>query len=65
MTGLLRDGSCTWISNEGADVLPGVTASGPPLPPGLRTFVLGVEGQAVAWTHGHGRSMTWLGGQAS
>ena len=25
------------------------------------TFVLGVDGRAVAWTHGHGRSMTWLG----
>jgi hypothetical protein len=61
VTGLVRAGTCTWVSNEGADVLPAVTATGPPVPPGLRTFVLGVDGRARAWTHAHGASMTWLG----
>jgi hypothetical protein len=60
MAGLGRDGRCHWVSNEGKGVLPAVTASGPPVPADLATFVLGLDGRAVAWTHGHGRSMTWL-----
>ena len=61
MTGLVDAGRCHWVSNEGSDVLPEVTASGPEVPPALKTFVLGVDGRAVAWTHGHGRTMTWFG----
>ena len=61
VSGLVADGRCTWVSNEGAEVLPGVTATGPPVPTGTPTFVLGVDGRARAWTHGHGSSMTWLG----
>lgn len=61
MTGLVDEGRCRWISNEGAHVLPRVAATGPTPPP--RSFVLGLDGRAVAWTHGHGRSMTWFGGQ--
>ena len=64
MTGLVGEGRCRWVSNEGKNVLPRVTASGPDVPPDLSTFVLGVDGRAVAWTHGHGRSMTWFGGEA-
>jgi hypothetical protein len=60
MADLVAQGRCHWVSNEGKDVLPGVTATGPPVPEETRTFVLGVDGRAVAWTHGHGRSMTWL-----
>ena len=65
MTGLVADGACHWVSNEGARVLPRVTATAParagtpegaPLP-----FVLGLDGRAVAWTHGHGRAMAWFG----
>jgi len=59
--GLVADGACRWVSNEGSEVLPGVTATGPDLPDGSASFVLGMDGQAVAWTHGHGASMTWLG----
>ena len=44
-------------------MLPEIAATGPELPEDLMTFVLGVDGQAVAWTHGHGRSMRWLLGQ--
>lgn len=56
---LVSAGACRWISNESATVLPSVTAAGPPVPAGHQTFVLGVDGRAVAWTHGHGRSMRW------
>lgn len=60
MTGLVAADRCHWVSNEGRNVLPGVTATGPAAPDELAAFVLGVDGRAVAWTHGHGRSMTWL-----
>lgn len=60
MTGLVADGSCHWVSNEAAGVLPRVAATGPASPDPRSGFVLGVDGRAVAWTHGHGRSMTWL-----
>lgn len=56
---LVAAGACHWISNESATVLPSVTGTGPVVPPGHQTFVLGVDGRAVAWTHGHGRSMRW------
>lgn len=60
MTILVDQGACHWVSNEGKRVLPRITATGPPVPDDLATFVLGIDGQAVAWTHGHGRSMSWL-----
>lgn len=61
MTGLVAAGRCHWVSNEGKRVLPDVTATGPAVPDEQPTFVLGVDGRAVAWTQGHGRSMTWFG----
>lgn len=60
MTELVAEGACHWISNEGKQVLPEVTATGPTVPEQLSTFVLGVDGQARAWTHGHGASMRML-----
>jgi len=60
VTGLVAEGRCHWVSNEGKGVLHEVTATGPEVPEELTTFVLGIDGRAVAWTHGHGRSMTWL-----
>ena len=62
MSGLVRADVCSWVSNEAPEVLPGVAASGPPVPSGAATFVLGVDGRARAWTHGHGSSLTWLAG---
>jgi hypothetical protein len=59
MTGLVATGACHWVSNEAPNVLPDVTATGPHPPPGA-TFVLGIDGRMVGWTHGHGRSLTWL-----
>lgn len=61
MRQLVAEGACHWISNEGKNVLPSVTATGPRIPPEQATFVLGLDGEAVAHTHGHGRSMRWLG----
>ena len=60
MAGLVADGACRWVSNEGPRVLPGVAATGPAMPDGASLFVLGLDGRAVAWTHGHGSAMTWL-----
>ena len=60
MTDLVERRRCHWVSNEGPRVLPQVSASGPSAPDGQASFVMGVDGQMVAWTHGHGRSMTWL-----
>lgn len=57
---LVAVGLCHWVSNEAKNVLPAVTATGPPVPEHHPTFVLGIDGQAVAWTHGHGRSLRWL-----
>ncbi len=56
---LVDDGACDWISNESKDVLPSITSTGPRPGPDQDTFVLGVNGTAVAWTHGHGRTMDW------
>lgn len=61
MTGLVERGRCHWVSNEGERVLPRVSATGPIPPQESPTFVLGIDGRAVAWTHGHGRSLTWFG----
>ena len=60
MTTLVGAGRCHWISNEAPQVLPEVTATGPDLPDDHPAFVLGVDGRAVAWTHGHGASMRVL-----
>ncbi|MDI6910711.1 DUF2332 domain-containing protein [Nocardioides sp.] len=60
MTGLVAAGRCHWVSNEGPRVLPAVTETGPEVPEDEHGFVLGVDGRAVARTHGHGRSLRWL-----
>ncbi len=57
MTSLVSAGRCHWVSNEAPQVLPEVTATGPDLPAERPAFVLGVDGRAVAWTHGHGATM--------
>ena len=44
MTGLVADGRCVWVSNEGPRVLPRVAATGPAPEPGP-WFVLGVDGR--------------------
>ncbi|UUW89666.1 DUF2332 domain-containing protein [Pimelobacter simplex] len=59
--GLVADGACHWVSNEAPQVLPSVTRTGPPIPECHPTFVLGIDGQMVAQTHGHGRALRWVG----
>jgi len=58
MTGLVAAGACHWVSNEGVRVLPRL-APAEPGPPDL--LVLAVDGRPVARTHGHGRTLHWLG----
>ncbi len=60
MTGLVADGRCHWVSNEGPRVLADLTATGAAMPDDVRGFVLGVDGRAVAWAHGHGRWLRWF-----
>ncbi|HEX6249102.1 MAG TPA: DUF2332 domain-containing protein [Nocardioidaceae bacterium] len=57
MADLVGRGGCHWVSNEGPQVLPSVAVPGR-APAGM--FVLGVDGRAVAWAHGHGRALSWL-----
>ena len=59
MLARVAEGRCRWISNEGPRVLPRVSATGPAAP--ADRFVLALDGRAVAWTHGHGRSLFWVG----
>jgi hypothetical protein len=57
---LVADGACRWISNEGPQVLPEVTRTGPAVPESSGRFVLGLDGRVVARTHGHGHAIEWL-----
>ena len=57
MTGLVAQGRCRWISNEGRRVLPAVTGDRE-VPSGR--FVTALDGVPVAWSHGHGHAIDWL-----
>ena len=59
MTQLVSRGACHWVSNEGLSVLPRITSTAPGSPAPGTDFVLGVDGRAVAWTHGHGSVADW------
>ena len=58
MSGLVADGRCHWVSNEGPRVLPELVPPDVPIPFGR--FVLAVDGRPVALTHGHGHELDWL-----
>ncbi len=58
MTGLVEEGRCRWVSNEGPGVLPDVTGD-LAVPPGR--FVTALDGVPVALSHGHGHAVDWLG----
>ena len=58
MSGLVAEGRCHWVSNEGPRVLPGLVPQGVDVPFGR--FVLAVDGRPVALTHGHGAELDWL-----
>ncbi len=59
-------GTCRWVSNESPRVLPRVLTGtvGELVTPPVGRFVLGLDGRGLAWTHGHGRSMSWWSGGA-
>jgi hypothetical protein len=58
MTGLVADGRCHWVSNEGPRVLPELVPPDVHIPFGR--FVMAVDGRPVALTHGHGAELDWL-----
>jgi hypothetical protein len=58
MRGLVADGRCHWVSNEGPRVLPELVPPRVDVP--LGRFVLAVDGRPVALTHGHGAELDWL-----
>jgi hypothetical protein len=58
MAGLVAEGRCHWVSNEGPRVLPGLVPAGVDVPFGR--FVLAVDGRPAALTHGHGHELDWL-----
>jgi len=60
LTDLVTGRACRWVSNEAPQVLPEITRTGPAMPAETARFVLGLDGQAVAWTQAHGRAITWL-----
>lgn len=60
MRHLVEQGSVRWVSNEGDRVLPGITGTVRGAGRPTERFVLGIDGRAVALTHGHGASLTWL-----
>lgn len=61
MARLCAEHDALWISNEHPDVLPSVADVMGTEPPAGR-FCLGVSGHGVAWTHAHGRTLTWDSG---
>jgi hypothetical protein len=61
MKQLVAAGSARWVSNEGDRVLPEITRTARGSGRSSERFVLGLDGQAVARTDGHGASLTWLG----
>ena len=55
----VRETGATWISNEVPRVYPWIAAKAGNAPkPGM--FLLAVDGEPVAWTDPHGRSIHWL-----
>ena len=52
---------CVWVSNEGPAVVPGIRGVPDRQPRWGAPFVLAIDGQAVAWTEGHGRAVDWFG----
>lgn len=60
MLDLVGSGACHWVSNEEQGVLPSVTATATERPDDWLSFVLGVDGRAVALTHQHGAGLRWL-----
>lgn len=57
---LVGAGACRWVSNEQQDILPTVTATTTEQADDWHSFVLGIDGRAVAFTHQHGAGLRWL-----
>jgi hypothetical protein len=57
---VVRDLPGHWISNEGPEVVASIQPPGAPEPPSPDPFLLALDGQPVAWAHGHGRALWWI-----
>ena len=57
MSDLVGRGACHWIGNESPGILQGMPAPGSTAP---GRFLLRVDAEPVAWTHGHGATVAWL-----
>jgi hypothetical protein len=57
MRGHVAAARCHWVANEAPGIVPGIE---PPEPRVPARFVLARDGSPVAWTHGHGRAISWL-----
>ncbi|MFG1603500.1 DUF2332 domain-containing protein [Actinoplanes sp. NPDC049265] len=55
---LIRELPVHWISIEAPGAVPFDDL--PPAPANLAHNVLALDGRPLAWTHGHGRSLTWF-----
>jgi hypothetical protein len=62
MTRLVDDGACHWVSNEAPGVFPELVARGPEAARTAHHFVLALDGEVRALTHGHGSYLQWLAG---
>jgi hypothetical protein len=55
----VADAGAVWIANEGRQLIPGVSEPRD-IHPDPAAFLLCVDGEAVAWTDGHGTWIDWL-----
>jgi len=60
MLGLVAEGRCHWVTNEGPNVFPGLLETVPEPERHARHFVLGIDGRMVGRAHGHGQYLEWL-----
>ena len=60
-TAQMADLPVRWLANEGQSVVPGVLERLAERPAEASAFILALEGEPIALTQPHGRSLHWLG----
>ncbi len=58
---LLEHRGVRWLSNEGQGVVPGTTERLTAGPVSTSDFVLALDGEPIAFSQPHGRSLRWFG----
>lgn len=56
----VADLGAMWVSNESPGIFPEIAAKGPVVPDAGK-FLMAIDGEPVAWTDPHGRSIDWFG----